>query len=172
MKFVPYISNIEIKPRSEIVFLMKKIEVIHFHQLFERCYLLSTQIYNRGFTYLEQVAMEIWRGDFTVVSSNNCFNELKILIRLEKFNIKGLFHTIVTLIFVIVAYNLLFIFRLFVLLIKAYKSLYNLPCNIFTTGAYFGKINHTFKLKTALPEKQITCLKIPWKYSFNSYISI
>jgi hypothetical protein len=82
----------------------------------------------------------------------------------DSFNLKSFFATEATLIFAMIAYNLMSIFRMFVLQEKTQKSLSTLRYRTFTVGAYFEKIGNTLKLKIALVKKRRKWYQGLWDY--------
>lgn len=71
----------------------------------------------------------------------------------ESFNLKDFYATAAALIFSMIAYNLMSLFRLFVLQEKTQKTLSTLRYRTFAIGAYFERAGDTLKLKIALTKK-------------------
>jgi hypothetical protein len=63
-----------------------------------------------------------------------------------------------------IAYNLMSIFRLFVLQEKTQKTLSTLRYRTFAIGAYFEKVGDTLKLKIALTKKRRKWFVGIWDY--------
>ncbi len=71
---------------------------------------------------------------------------------------------ILGLIFVVIAYNLMSIFRMFVLQEKTQKTLSTLRFRVFSIGAYFQKINNNLVLTIALTKKRRRWFSDLWDY--------
>ena len=67
--------------------------------------------------------------------------------------------------FVMIAYNLMALFRTFVLQEKTQKTLSTLRYRTFAVGAYFEKINDKLVLKIALNKKRRSWFDGLWNYS-------
>ena len=65
-----------------------------------------------------------------------------------------------------IAYNLMSIFRIFVLQEKTQKTLSTLRYRTFAIGAYFEKVNDTLKLKIALKKRRKWFSGL-WDYPIN-----
>nr|WP_240601630.1 transposase [Flavobacterium columnare] len=89
------------------------------------------------------------RGD-----AENRIKELKYDFSFDNFNLKGFFPTETALIFTMIAYNLMSLFRTFVLQEKTQKTLTTLRYKTFAIGAYFEKQNDRLVLKIALNKKE------------------
>ena len=63
-----------------------------------------------------------------------------------------------------IAYNLMSVFRLFVLQEKPQKTLSTLRYRTFAIGAYFEKVGDTLKLKIALTKKRRKWFAGIWDY--------
>lgn len=72
----------------------------------------------------------------------------------ESVNLKGFYATEAALIFSKIAYNLMPLFRIFVLQEKTKEALSILRYRTFAIGAYFEKVGDTLKLKIALTKKR------------------
>ena len=110
--------------------------------------------YSAYFTNLEQSATDVWRSYRARGDAENRIKELKKDFGADSFNLKGFFPTEAALIWVMIAYNLMSVFRLFVLQEKTQKTLSTLRYRVFAVGAYFEKINNTLKLRISLVKKR------------------
>ena len=106
--------------------------------------------YSAYITNVEYAATDVWRNYRARGDAENRIKELKQDFGAESFNLKEFFPTEAALMFAMIAYNLMSIFRLFVLQEKTQKTLSTLRYRIFAIGAYFEKTNDTLKLKIAL----------------------
>jgi len=68
------------------------------------------------------------------------------------------------LIFVRLSYNLMSVFKLFVLQEKTQKTLATLRYRVFSIGAYFEKVGDTLKLNIALTKKRRKWFSGVWDY--------
>lgn len=114
-----------------------------------RCYRYSAYITNT-----EYAATEVWRTYRLRGDAENRIKELKNDFGAESFNLKGFYPTEAALIFSMVAYNLMSLFRIFVLQDKAQKTLSTLRYRTFAIGAYFEKVGDVTKLKIALTKQR------------------
>lgn len=120
--------------------------------------------YSAYITNQEQSATDVWRTYRNRGDAENRIKELKADFGAESFNLKGFFPTEAALIFSMIAYNLMSIFRLFVLQEKAQKTLSTLRYRTFAIGAYFEKVGNTLKLKIALTKKRRKWFAGIWDY--------
>ena len=74
--------------------------------------------------------------------------------------------------FAMIAYNLMSIFRIFVLQEKTQKTLSTLRYRTFAIGAYFEKIDNTLKLKIALTKKRRKWFVGLWDYPLDMSIEL
>ncbi len=72
----------------------------------------------------------------------------------DSFNLKDFFPTEAALIFTMIAYNLMSLFRTFILQEKTQKTLTTLRYKTFAIGTYFEKQNDRLVLKIALNKKE------------------
>ena len=123
---------------------------------------------NRGsvsYTHLDVYKrQDVWRTYRNRGDAENRIKELKADFGAESFNLKGFFPTEAALIFSMIAYNLMSIFRLFVLQEKTQKTLSTLRYRTFAIGAYFEKVGDTLKLKIALTKKRRKWFVGIWDY--------
>ena len=110
-------------------------------------------------------AAEIWRIYRGRCEAENRIKELKYDFGFDSFNCKDFFATEAALTFAMIAYNLMALFRTFVLQEKRQKRLSTLRYRTFAIGAYAGKINNQFVLKIALSKKEEHGLGGLWEYT-------
>lgn len=120
--------------------------------------------YSAYVTNLEFAASEIWRMYRGRGDAENRIKELKYDFGFDSFNLNGFFPTEAALIFVMIAYNLMALFRTFVLQEKTQKTLSTLRYRTFAIGAYFEKQNDKLVLKIALTKKRRTWFTGLWNY--------
>lgn len=110
--------------------------------------------YSAYITNMEFSAPEIWRIYRQRGDAENRIKELKYDFGFDSFNLNGFYATEAALTFAMVAYNLMSLFRTFVLQEKTQKTLTTLRYRTFAIGAYFEKINDRLVLKIALNKKR------------------
>jgi hypothetical protein len=120
--------------------------------------------YSAYFTNLEFAASEVWRMYCGRGDAENRIKEIKYDFGFECFNLKGFYATEAALIFVMIAYNLMSIFRMFVLQEKTQKRLSTLRWRTFAIVAYFQKINGNIVLMIALTKKRRRWFEDLWNY--------
>ncbi|MDR1258275.1 MAG: IS1380 family transposase [Tannerellaceae bacterium] len=120
--------------------------------------------YSACFTNVEYSAVDVWRNYRARGDAENRIKELKQDFGAESFNLKEFFPTEAALIFAMIAYNLMSIFRIFVLQEKTQKTLSTLRYRTFAIGAYFEKTGDTLKLKIALTKKRRKWFAGLWDY--------
>ncbi len=120
--------------------------------------------YSAYFTNQQYAAADVWRTYRARGDAENRIKELKQDFGAESFNLKEFFPTEAALIFAMIAYNLMSIFRIFVLQEKTQKTLSTLRYRTFAIGAYFEKIGDTLKLKIALTKKRRKWFVGLWDY--------
>lgn len=133
----------------------------------------GTQDYNRHrySAYVTDLALspaEVWRLYRGRADSENCIKETKEDFGLESFNLQEFYPTEAALIFVMIAYNLMAIFRLFILKSEVQHTLSTLRFKVFAIGAYFQKINGEYHLKIALSKKRRKWFEALWNNGNNS----
>jgi IS4 transposase len=99
------------------------------------------------------------RGD-----AENRIKEIKYDFGFDSFNLKGFYATEAALMFAMIAYNLMSIFRMFVLQEKTQKRLSTLRFRTFAIGAYFQKVNEKLVLTIALTMKRRRWFEDLWNY--------
>lgn len=120
--------------------------------------------YSAYFTNQQYAATDVWRNYRARGDAENRIKELKEDFGADSFNLKGFFPTEAALHFVMIAYNLMSLFRIFVLQEKTQKRLSTLRYRTFAIGAYFEKVNDTFQLKIALVKKRRKWFAGLWDY--------
>lgn len=128
--------------------------------------------YSAYFTNNEFAATDVWRMYRQRGDAENRIKELKADFGAESFNLKGFYATEAALIFSMIAYNLMSIFRIFVLQEKTQKTLSTLRYRTFAIGAYFEKVGHTLKLKIALTKKRRKWFRGLWDYPIDLQMKI
>ena len=121
--------------------------------------------YSAYVTNLHFAAAEIWKLYRGRAEAENRIKELKYDFGFDSFNLKNFYATEAALIFVMIAYNLMALFRTFVLQEKTQKTLSTLRYRTFSIGAYFEKINNKLILKIALTKKRRSWFTGLWNYS-------
>jgi hypothetical protein len=120
--------------------------------------------YAAYFTNVTYSAVDVWRNYRARGDAENRIKELKNDFGFDSFNLKGFYATEAALTFVMIAYNLMSIFRLVVLQEKTQKTLSTLRYRVFAIGAYFEKTSNTLKLKIALTKKRRDWFAGLWDY--------
>jgi hypothetical protein len=123
--------------------------------------------YSAYFTNLGFAPAEVWRMYCGRGDAENRIKEIKYDFGFDSFNLKGFYATEAALIFAILAYNLMSIFRMFVLQEKTQKRLSTLRFRTFAIGAYFQKINGNLTLTIALTKKRRRWFEDLWNYPIN-----
>jgi len=121
--------------------------------------------YSAYVTNLNLPAVEIWRLYRGRGDAENRIKELKYDFGFDSFNLNDFFATEAALTFVMIAYNLMSLFRMFVMQEKTQKTLSTLRYRTFAIGAYFEKVNNKLVLKIALNKKRRAWFSGLWNYS-------
>jgi hypothetical protein len=121
--------------------------------------------YSAYVTNMSLAPAEIWRLYRGRANAENRIKELKYDFGFDSFNLKDFYATEAALTFVMIAYNLMALFRTFVLQEKTQKTLSTLRYRTFAVGAYFEKINDKLVLKIALSKKRRHWFSGLWHYS-------
>ena len=121
--------------------------------------------YSAYVTNMNLAPAEIWRLYRGRANAENRIKELKYDFGFDSFNLKDFYATEAALTFVMIAYNLMALFRTFVLQEKTQKTLSTLRYRTFAVGAYFEKINDRLVLKIALSKKRMQWFSGLWNYS-------
>lgn len=121
--------------------------------------------YSAYATNMKLAPAEIWRLYRGRGDAENRIKELKYDFGFDSFNLKDFFATEAALTFVMIAYNLMALFRTFILQEKTQKTLSTLRYRTFAIGAYFEKTNGKLTLKIALNKKRRSWFDGLWNYS-------
>ena len=120
--------------------------------------------YSAYVTDLKLAPAEIWRLYRGRGDAENRIKELKYDFGFDSFNLKDFYATEVALTFAMIAYNLMALFRTFVLQEKTQRTLSTLRYRTFAIGAYFEKVNGILVLKIALSKKRQAWFSGLWNY--------
>ena len=145
------------KPRR-IVFVRQRINPIFAIDLAEMKYRYSAYVTN-----LTLPAVEIWRLYRGRGDAENRIKELKYDFGFDSFNLKDFYGTEAALTIAMLAYNLMALFRQFILNSKTQHTLSTLRYKTFAIGAYFEKIKDKYILKIALHQKRREWFTGLWK---------
>ncbi|MDX9883763.1 MAG: IS1380 family transposase [Prolixibacteraceae bacterium] len=110
--------------------------------------------YSAYITNLTLSAADVWRLYRGRGDAENRIKELKYDFGFDSFNMQSFFETEAALIFAMLAYNLMALFRQFLLNSKVQHTLSTLRYRTFAIGAYFQKINNKYTLKLSLNLKR------------------
>jgi hypothetical protein len=110
--------------------------------------------YSAFITNMKLPAAEIWRLYRQRGDSENRIKELKEDFGFDSFNLKEFWGTEAAITIAIFAYNLMALFRLFVLKSDVQHKLSTLRYKIFAIGAFFQKSNGTYVLNIALAKQR------------------
>lgn len=121
--------------------------------------------YSAYVTNLKLAPAEVWRLYRGRGDAENRIKELKYDFGFDSFNLKDFYATEAALTFAMIAYNLMALFRTFVMQEKTQKTLSTLRYRAFAIGAYFEKINDKLVLKIALSKKRRAWFSGLWNYS-------
>lgn len=121
--------------------------------------------YTAYVTDMKLSALEVWRLYRGRADSENRIKELKADFGLESFNLNEFYPTEAALIMVMIAYNLMAIFRMFILKSEVQHTLSTLRFKTLAIGAYFEKVNGEIHLKIALGKKRRKWFEGLWNKS-------
>jgi hypothetical protein len=121
--------------------------------------------YSAFVTNMKIPAAEVWRLYRGRSDAENRIKELKYDFGFDSFNLKDFFATEAALTFAMIAYNLMSLFRMFVLQEKTQRTLSTLRYRTFAIGAYFEKVNNKLVLKIALTKKRRAWFSGLWNFS-------
>ena len=121
--------------------------------------------YSAYVTNLKLAPAEVWRIYRGRGDAENRIKELKYDFGFDSFNLKDFYATEAALTFAMIAYNLMSLFRTFLLQEKTQKTLSTLRYRTFAIGAYFMKVNDKLVLKIALNKKRRAWFSGLWNYS-------
>ena len=119
--------------------------------------------YSAYVTNLTIPAVEVWRLYRGRGDAENRIKELKYDFGFDSFNRKDFFGTEAALTIAMLAYNLMALFRQFVLNSKTQHTLSTLRHKTFAIAAYFEKVNGKYLLKLALHQKRREWFTGLWK---------
>ena len=123
--------------------------------------------YSAYVTSMKISPVEIWRLYRGRANAENYIKELKYDFGFESFNLKGFYATEAALTFAMIAYNLMSLFKQFILQEKTQRRLSTLRFRTFAIGAFFEKINNQIVLKIALVKKRRKWFSSLWNQSQN-----
>lgn len=131
---------------------------------------LEDEIYNNYrysayVTTLKLAPAEVWRLYRGRGDAENRIKELKSDFGFDSFNLSGFYPTEAALTFAMIAYNLMALFRTYILQEKTQKTLLTLRYRTFAIGAYFENLNGKLVLKIALTKKRRSWFTGLWNYS-------
>lgn len=116
-------------------------------------------------TNLKMAASDVWRLYRNRADSENRIKELKYDFGFDSFNLKDFYATEAALTFAMIAYNLMSIFRTFLLQEKTQKRLSTLRYRTFAIGSYFETVNGKTVLKLSLQKKRRAWFSGLWTHS-------
>lgn len=121
--------------------------------------------YSAYVTNMKLAPAEIWKLYRGRGEAENRIKELKYDFGFDSFNLNNFYATEAALTFAMIAYNLMALFRTFVLQEKTQKTLSTLRYRTFAIGAYFEKANDKLVLKIALNKKRRAWFAGLWNHS-------
>lgn len=121
--------------------------------------------YSAYITNLKLAPAEVWRLYRGRGDAENRIKELKYDFGFDSFNLNSFYATEAALTFVMIAYNLMALFRTFILQEKTQKRLSTLRYQSFAIGAYFEKVNDKLVLKIALNKKRREWFSGIWNHA-------
>ncbi len=121
--------------------------------------------YSAYVTNMKLAPAEIWRLYRGRGDAENRIKELKYDFGFDSFNLRDFYATEAALTFAMIAYNLMALFRTFILQEKTQRTLSTLRYRTFAIGAYFEKINGKIVLKIALNKKRRAWFSGIWNHS-------
>lgn len=128
--------------------------------------------YSAYVTNLDFAPCEVWRLYRGRGEAENRIKELKYDFGFDSFNLKGFYATEAALTFAMIAYNLMVIFRTFVLQEKTQKRLSTLRYRTFAIGAYFENIKGKLTLRISLTKKRRKWFDSLWGYTIQQPLKI
>ena len=121
--------------------------------------------YSAYVTNMKLAPAEVWRLYRGRGDAENRIKELKYDFGFDSFNLQDFYATEAALTFAMIAYNLMSLFRMFLLQEETQKTLSTLRYKAFAIGAYFEKLNGKLVLKIALNKKRRAWFSGLWAYS-------
>lgn len=132
-----------------------------------RSYRYSAYITNQKYS-----ASDVWRNYRARADSENRIKELKQDFGLGNFVMNNFFATEAALLFVMIAYNLMAVFRIAILQEKTQKTLASLRHKIFAVGAFFKRDKGDLKLVIAVHKKRRKWFSGMWNFNINLPLEI
>lgn len=111
--------------------------------------------YSAYVTSLKIGPIDVWRLYRGRAKAENHIKELKYDFGFESFSLRGFYATEAALTFAMIAFNLMSLFKMFILQESSQRRLATLRYRTFAIGAYFEKINDQMVLKIALVKRRI-----------------
>lgn len=111
--------------------------------------------YSAYVTSLKIGPIDVWRLYRGRAKAENHIKELKYDFGFESFSLRGFYATEAALTFAMIAFNLMSLFKMFILQESSQRRLATLRYRTFAIGAYFEKINDQIVLKIALVKRRI-----------------
>jgi hypothetical protein len=133
--------------------------------LFDDASIYRQYRYTAYFTTLKFSATEVWRIYRNRADAENRIKELKYDFGFSSFNLDDFYATEAALTFAMLSYNIMSLFRMFILQSKTQHTLSTLRYKTFAIGAYFEKAGERFILKLALNMKRREWCKGLWNQS-------
>lgn len=133
--------------------------------LFDDASIYRQYRYTAYFTTLKLSATEVWRIYRNRADAENRIKELKYDFGFSSFNLDNFYATEAALTFAMLSYNIMSLFRMFILQSKTQHTLSTLRYKTFAIGAYFEKTGERFILKLALNMKRREWCKGLWNQS-------
>jgi hypothetical protein len=121
--------------------------------------------YSAYVTNLKFAASDVWRLYRGRAEAENRIKELKYDFGFDSFNLNSFYPTEAALTFAMIAYNLMALFRTFLLQDKTQRTLSTLRYRTFAIGAYFEKLNGKMVLRIALNKKRRAWFSGLWNYT-------
>lgn len=139
-------------------------------RLFEDMYPYYQYRYTAYVTNMNLSAVEVWRLYRQRADSENRIKEIKEDFGFDSFNLNKFWGTEAALTVALFAYNLMAIFRMFVLRSEVQHKLSTLRYRIFAIGAYFQKIKGKYVLRVSLAKQRRKWFLGLWYQSNNIVI--
>ncbi|MFT4224764.1 transposase [Dysgonomonas sp.] len=118
--------------------------------------------YTAYFTNVKLPATEVWRLYRARADAENQIKELKYDFGFDSFNLNDFYATEAALIFAMIAYNLMAIFRLFIIKSEVQNRLSTLRFKTFAIGAYFENVDGRVILRLALHPQRRRWFETLW----------
>lgn len=118
--------------------------------------------YSAYVTSLKIGPIDVWRLYRGRAKAENHIKELKYDFGFESFSLRGFYATEAALTFAMIAFNLMSLFKMFILQESSQRRLATLRYRTFAIGAYFEKINDQIVLKIALVKRRRKWFRSLW----------